>query len=64
MPASGGYDDYCKTLMEETQARCAIVIVLGGERGSGFAVTAEADIVAHLPSLLEDMAQKIRGNAN
>ena len=60
MIGPGKYDDLCTHVREETQAHCAIVIVLGGTRGSGFSVQAELSAQLALPELLEDMAKQIR----
>ncbi len=57
----GKYDDLCTVVRESANAAGAIVIVLGGDQGSGFAVQT-TDIAAQLklPDLLESMARQIR----
>ena len=54
------YDPECPRAFDETGARCVALIVLGGDRGHGFAVTGELAEIYHLPELLEHMAREIR----
>ena len=65
----GKYDKECEEVFHSNKADAAIVIVLGGERGSGFSVTlTHSGLAYQLPDVLERMAQDIRtqlqGQAN
>jgi hypothetical protein len=56
----GIYDALCTYVREQSQAEGAIVIVLGGELGSGFSVQiAEEAAALNLPKLLREMAAEI-----
>lgn len=58
----GRYDDLC-TLVRERAGVAeggAIVIIIGGDRGSGFSVQADLATTAKLPDLLEHIAKEIR----
>ena len=57
----GKYDDLCTLVREQAEAKGAIVIVLGGNKGFGFAVQLEPGIAVKLPELLRDMADQIEG---
>jgi len=60
MPAGPGkYDDACTTAREATGAQACVLIVLGGNKGSGFSVQAPGDITDMLPELLRDIADSI-----
>jgi hypothetical protein len=56
----GKYDPECQKAFDETGARCVALIVLGGDRGHGFAVTGELREIYRLPEMLEIMAADIR----
>ena len=56
----GEYDPECQKAFDETGARCVALIVLGGDRGHGFAVTGELPEIMKLPEMLEHMAREIR----
>jgi hypothetical protein len=57
----GKYDELCTLVREQAKARAAIVIIIGGDKGSGFSVQAEdTQASAVLPDLLENMAKQIR----
>jgi hypothetical protein len=45
---------------EQTKARAALVIVIGGTLGDGFACQSDLQTVMHLPELLEKVAADIR----
>jgi hypothetical protein len=56
----GIYDALCTYVREQSQAEGAIVIVLGGELGSGFSVQITEEAAAlNLPKLLREMAAEI-----
>jgi hypothetical protein len=59
----GKYDDLATLVRERagiTEDGGVIVIVLGGNRGNGFACQADLRTTLLLPDLLEDMARQIR----
>lgn len=58
----GKYDAACTKALVETKAKVAILIVFGGEHGSGFSVNSvsPADEL-QLPKLLRDLADMIEG---
>ena len=60
----GKYDDLCTYVRDQVgitdQGGGVLLIVLGGNRGSGFACQADLEITKRLPDLLETLAKKIR----
>jgi hypothetical protein len=70
MPVGPGkYDDVATTARELTGARAVVVIVLGGNKGSGFSVQAELgarDSVApeNMARLLRAVADEIEAEAS
>ncbi len=61
MEKGGKYDELCIAMRDATAAECAIVIILGGELGSGFSVAAtEHGLHVDIPALLEKLAREIR----
>jgi hypothetical protein len=65
MVAAGGetahqFDAACSQVKEMTQARCAAVIVIDGEVGSGYSVVGPLDAQILLPEILEQMANVLR----
>jgi hypothetical protein len=59
----GKYDDLCTYVREQagvSDEGGAIVIVMGGKRGSGFACQADIASTLALPDLLEHIARQIR----
>lgn len=56
----GKYDPECERVFVETSAECVAMIVIGGDRGAGFAVTGEARHIVRLPEMLEEIARVIR----
>lgn len=62
----GKYDDICTTVREHVgigDKGGVIVIVLGGNRGNGFACQADLATTSALPDLLESIARQIRQDA-
>lgn len=57
---SGKYDDECTYVRERTQAKGTIVIVVDGNKGSGFACQADLLTTVALPIMLENIAREIR----
>lgn len=61
MPVGPGkYDDVCTYVRELTSADGAIVIVIGGERGTGFSCQADISTTLSVPDILELVARQIR----
>lgn len=58
----GKYDYLARVVREAARAEGVILIVIKGDRGSGFSVQATAEITSHLPDILRDMADQIDGN--
>jgi len=61
----GKYDDLATLVREQAGVGYnggVIVIVLGGNRGNGFAVQADARTTLALPDMLEHIAKQIRGD--
>lgn len=57
----GKYDDLCTLVREKTNADLVVVIIAGGDRGSGFSAQTESlQAVGALPEMLEDLAKQIR----
>jgi hypothetical protein len=62
----GKYDDVCTKVVEQVgigeQGGGVIVIVLGGNKGSGFSCQADLRTTLLLPDMLEDIARQIRNS--
>lgn len=56
----GKYDDLCTEVREKAQAKGTLVIILNGNKGSGFSCQAELDVTLRLPAMLEHIAKQIR----
>lgn len=56
----GKYDKECTMVRERTKAQAVLLVVMHGERGSGFSVQAPKDMIDTIPDVLEFMAQEIR----
>jgi hypothetical protein len=58
----GKYDDLCTLVREQAQAGVVVLIVVHGNKGSGFSVQAtDPGFAAELPSMLRMMANEIEG---
>ena len=55
----GKYDDLCTMVRRKAKAHGAMVLVIGGERGSGFSVQADIVQTMQLPQTLRSLAQQI-----
>lgn len=61
MIGPGKYDKACTMVREMTAATCAMVVVIGGNKGAGFSVQTTAPLnAAALASLLEHIARQLR----
>lgn len=59
MIGPGKYDAEATIVMEATKAKGVILIVIGGDRGEGFAVQATAEVTWAIPDILRNMAEVI-----
>jgi hypothetical protein len=64
MIGPGKYDAECTFVREWTKATAAIVVVVNGNKGSGFSCQAPPEIAAKLPAILRDMADQIERSNN
>ena len=55
----GNYDDYAARVQAETNAEGVLLIVLGGNKGTGFSVVATERVVAAIPRIIRDTADMI-----
>ena len=55
----GKYDDLCTYVREKTKADGVIVVIIDGERGSGFSMQADPLVAFTLPHTLRNLAQQI-----
>jgi hypothetical protein len=58
----GKYDDLCTEVREKTNAHTAILIIMDGNKGSGFSCQTIIPNMLDLPVILEEMAGKIRND--
>lgn len=60
----GRFDALCTYVREKAEAQGAAVIVWGapGEKGAGFSVQADMQMLATLPAVLRNMADTIEGH--
>lgn len=61
MIGPGKYDD-AATAAREKSGGAVILMVLEGNHGSGFSVQSPAEVIAFLPDILRDVANKIEGD--
>lgn len=54
------FDAACRQVKDMLQARCAAVIVIDGEAGSGYSVVGSLEAQVLLPDILEQMASVLR----
>ena len=58
----GIYNDVCTQVRIQTQARGVIVIIIDGEKGTGFSCQADLLTMIQLPEMLEHVAEDIRSD--
>jgi|HubBroStandDraft_5_1064220.scaffolds.fasta_scaffold181656_4 hypothetical protein len=58
----GKYDDEVTKIMAATQARGAILIVIGGNRGEGFSCQATLETTLKLPTMLRSIAAQMEAD--
>lgn len=56
----GKYDMLCTMARVMANAEGAILLVINGERGTGFSVQGPLELHEKIPELLEELAKKIR----
>jgi hypothetical protein len=60
----GQYDDICESICQQVAidrvGGGVLVVVIGGDRGSGFSCHSDFASILHMPRLLEQIADKIR----
>lgn len=55
----GKYDTLCTEVRTKAKAESVILIIIGGDKGNGFSVQAEAGLTLKLPDILRSMADQI-----
>ncbi len=58
----GKYDAECTVARESTHAAGTLLIIIGGDRGDGFAAQVQPEVLLVLPEMLESVAAQIRGS--
>lgn len=56
----GKYDDICTVARNKAKANGAVLIIIDGNKGSGFSVQLPLSHLLSLPAMLETMAKEIR----
>jgi len=57
----GRYDDACTAARQATDASSIVLLVIGGNRGSGYSVQAvDPQLLERLPGLLRFVAEEIK----
>ena len=59
----GVYDDEATQARESTHAQAVALIVVRGDRGSGFSCQAQEDVILDLPAVLRSLADQIEADA-
>lgn len=60
MTNQGKYGDEAKILLERTSALAALAIVIGGDRGTGWAIRLKLpELLPRVPELLRSLANEI-----
>jgi hypothetical protein len=57
----GQFDAACDDVRQTTGARCAAVVIIDGDAGSGYSVVGPLDAQVLLPDILEQIASTLRG---
>lgn len=60
MMGPGRYDDYCKYVLEKTDANGVLLVVVNGDKGHGMSLKASLELTLALPDILEQIAKDIR----
>lgn len=65
MIGAGRYDPECLAILDKTQAVGVILVVIQGNKGSGFSLNClDADVIMKLPQTLRMMADEIEADTN
>jgi hypothetical protein len=59
--SAGLFDTACTRVRDMTRARCAVVIVIDGESGSGYSVVGPLEAQVLLPDIVHKIADTLRG---
>jgi hypothetical protein len=59
--SAGNFDTACNYVRSVTLARCAAVIIIDGELGSGYSVVGPLEAQVLLPDILQKIADTLRG---
>jgi CO dehydrogenase nickel-insertion accessory protein CooC1 len=62
MLGAGKYDDVARAVIEMAMAKFTAVLVIDGDKGSGFSVAVrvqDMELIARVPSMLREMANEI-----
>jgi hypothetical protein len=59
--SAGLFDAACNHVRDITHARCAAVIVIDGEAGSGYSIVGPLEAQLLLPDILQQIAHALRG---
>ena len=59
MRGPGKYDSELTAACKSADADSGILIILGGDRGSGFSVQATLDVIVSMPDLLRKLADEV-----
>lgn len=64
----GEYDNLCEEMLQRTDADCVVILVLGGQKGSGWSFNAKWEALEkatkHMPQFLEKIAESIKVDEN
>jgi hypothetical protein len=63
MIGPGKYDDLCTLVRKNANAAAAIVLIIDGKIGNGFACQGHPGILRELPDLLREVANQIEEDA-
>ena len=58
----GKYDAECTKIQQETQAEGVLLIVIKGNKGSGFSVAAQLEVLAAIPAILRETIVQIEND--
>ena len=60
IPGPGKYDEQCERMILETKADMVLLIVCGGNNGTGFSINAkELHFMKEIPRVLRDVANDV-----
>jgi len=59
----GVYDDEATQVRESMNAQAVALIVVRGDKGSGFSCQAQEDVILDLPAVLRSLADQIEADA-